>query len=289
MTTRRALGKGLDSLLGDSAAQSGANRSEGFQNVPIELLKPNTQQPRRLFDEEKIQNLAESMKITGIINPLTVRRLPDNTLEIVAGERRWRAAQIAGLATVPVIIDQSTDAEALVKGLVENIQREDLNPIEQAAAMQHLQDEYGLTQEQIAAETGKSRAAISNLARLLGLPKTVQGFVRSGELDAGKARVLLSLPESLQVSFAKKAISKGLTVRQLEAQVKKHGTNTQRKKINPDVERLQNELAETLGSEVSITQRAKRGGGYLRIQYRNLEQLNSIIERIKKDSTQPSG
>lgn len=282
MTARRALGKGLDSLLGDASAQTETGVATGYQNIPIQRLKPNTNQPRTVFDDEETNNLAQSIKIAGVLSPLLVRRLTDNTLEIIAGERRWRAAQIAGLTSVPVIIDESTDAEALMKGLVENIQREDLNPIDQAMAMQRLQDEHGLSQEQIASETGKDRSVISNLGRLLKLPKSIQGFVRNGELEAGKARTLLSLPDNLQVSFAKKAISKRLTVRQLETMVKNHAKVPRRKKINPDVERLQNELAESLGSEVAITQRGKRGGGYLRIQYRNLEQLGSIIDRIKK-------
>lgn len=284
MTARRALGKGLDSLLGDTSAQPPDAASDGFQVVPIDRLKPNIDQPRKKFDEATIEKLAETIKAHGILQPLLVRRLTDGTFQITAGERRWRGAQMAGLDAVPVIIQENSDEEGLVKSLIENIQRENLNPIDQALAMQVLQDEYGKSQEEIAAETGKDRSAISNLGRLLKLPPVVRNFVQNGELEAGKARALLGLTEqALQVSFAKKAISKRLTVRQVETMVKNHSKTLPRKKINPDVARLQNELADVLGSDVSITQRSKRGGGFLRIQYRNLEQLQSIIDRIKKN------
>lgn len=278
---RKPLGKGLDALLGEVAHTQSSPSGDGLNEVPIEQVKPNPNQPRKVFDEDSLTAFAESIKQQGVMQPITVRRIDDSTYQIIMGERRWHAARIAGLSTVPVIERQATDSEAMVLALVENLQREDLNPYDAAVALQRLQVEHGYTQEEVASAVGKSRTTISNSIRLLNLHKSVQELLRSGQIDEGSARALLALPEQSQPSVAQKVVKNGLSVRETENLVRRHDKSKVVKRSNPDTLRLEEELSDALGAGVNITQRGKRGGGYLRIQYRNLEQLQNIIERIK--------
>ena len=278
---RKPLGKGLDALLGEVAHSQLPQSHEGLKEVPISQVKPNPSQPRKVIDEESLTAFAESIKQQGVIHPITVRRIDDGSYQIIMGERRWQAARMAGLPTVPIIERQATDSEAMVLALVENLQREDLNPHDAAVALRSLQEEHGFSQEEVASAVGKSRTTISNSVRLLNLHKSVQDLLRSGELEEGSARALLALPEQSQPSVAQKVVKNGLSVRETENLVRRHNKTKTAKRTNPDTLRLEEELSDALGAGVNITQRGKRGGGYLRIQYRNLEQLQSIVERIK--------
>lgn len=282
---RKPLGKGLDALLGEVADSRTSQSGDGLTEVPISQVKPNPNQPRRVLDEDSLVAFAESIKQQGVIHPITVRRVDDGTYQIIMGERRWHAARIAGLTTVPIIERQATDSEAMVLALVENLQREDLNPYDAAVALQSLQDEYGFTQEEVASAVGKSRTTVSNSVRLLSLHKTVHDLLRSGELEEGAARALLALPEQSQPSVAQKVVKNRLSVRETENLVRRHSKSKVVKRTNPDTLRLEEELSDALGAGVNISQRGKRGGGYLRIQYRNLEQLQNIIDRIKNSGT----
>ena len=278
---RKPLGKGLDALLGEVAHSQSTQSQEGLKEVPLSQVKPNPSQPRKVIDEDSLTAFAESIKQQGVIHPITVRRINDGTYQIIMGERRWQAARMAGLSTVPIIERQATDSEAMVLALVENLQREDLNPHDAAVALRSLQEEHGFSQQEVASAVGKSRATISNSVRLLNLHKSVQDLLRSGELEEGSARALLALPEQSQPSVAQKVVKSGLSVRETENLVRRHNKSKPTKRTNPDTLRLEEELSDALGAGVNITQRGKRGGGYLRIQYRNLEQLQSIVERIK--------
>ena len=278
---RKPLGKGLDALLGEAAQSHSSTTRDGLNEVPIGQVKPNPNQPRKVIDEDSLTAFAESVKQQGVMHPITVRRVDDGTYQIIMGERRWHAARIAGLATVPIIERDATDSEAMVLALVENLQREDLNPYDAAVALQSLQAEHGFTQEEVASAVGKSRTAVSNSIRLLNLHKSVQDLLRSGQIEEGSARALLALPEQSQATVAQKVVKNGLSVRETENLVRRHNKSKAVKRSNPDTLRLEEELSDELGAGVSITQRGKRGGGYLRIQYRNLEQLQSIVDRIK--------
>ncbi len=279
---RKPLGKGLDALLGDVAHGQSSQQHDGLKEVPISQVRPDPNQPRKVIDEETLAAFAESIKQQGVMHPITVRRVDDGGYQIIMGERRWHAARIAGLTSVPIIERQATDGEAMVLALVENLQREDLNPHDAAVALRRLQEEHGFSQEEIASAVGKSRTAVSNSIRLLNLHKAVQDLLRSGQLEEGSARALLALPVQSQLTVAQKVVKSRLSVRETEKLVRRHDKAKVTKRSNPDIVRLEDELADALGAGVNITQRGKRGGGYLRIQYRNLEQLQHIIDRIKK-------
>lgn len=279
---RKPLGKGLDALLGEVAHGQSSQQHDGLKEVPISQVRPDPNQPRKVIDEETLAAFAESIKQQGVMHPITVRLVDDGAYQIIMGERRWHAARIAGLATVPIIERQASDGEAMVLALVENLQREDLNPHDAAVALRRLQEEHGFSQEEIASAVGKSRTAVSNSIRLLNLHKAVQDLLRSGQLEEGSARALLALPVQSQLTVAQKVVKNRLSVRETENLVRRHDKAKVTKRANPDVVRLEDELADALGAGVNITQRGKRGGGYLRIQYRNLEQLQHIIDRIKK-------
>ncbi|MCY4093905.1 MAG: ParB/RepB/Spo0J family partition protein [Gammaproteobacteria bacterium] len=281
---RKPLGKGLDALLGEVAHSHSSQSGDGLTEVPISQVKPNPNQPRKVIDENSLTTFAESIKQQGVMHPITVRRVDDGTYQIIMGERRWHAARIAGLSTVPVLERQATDSEAMVLALVENLQREDLNPYDAAVALQSLQEEHGFSQEEVANAVGKSRSTISNSIRLLNLHKSVHELLRSGELEEGSARALLALPEQSQPKVAQKVVKNRLSVRETEKLVRRHNKSNVTKRTNPDTLRLEQELSDALGAGVNITQRGKRGG-YLRIQYRNLEQLQNIIDRIKSPKT----
>ncbi len=286
---RKGLGRGLDALLGGSPAgrpldvESAAAESGGdYRSLPVELLRRGRYQPRRDMDPESLEQLAESIRRQGLMQPLVVRRLNEGEYEIIAGERRWRAAQLAGLDRVPVLIKEVDDETALALALIENIQRENLNAMEEAVALVRLQDEFGLSQQQVAAAVGKSRAAVANLIRLVKLDTVVQELLLRGDIEMGHARALLALQGEAQVAAARRVVAAGLTVRQTETLV--HNWHRERHvpeapQADPDIARLEEDLAGRLGTRVEL--RSKRKGGHLIIHYTDLDVLEGILERIR--------
>ena len=282
----RGLGRGLSALLGDEDDDYAAlERLRDSKEVPIEFIQPNPDQPRRRFAEEALASLVESVREHGILQPILVRRLPDhdNRYEIVAGERRWRAAQEAKLHQVPVMIREVKDAALVEVALVENIQREDLTPIEEAEAYRRLVDEFHHTQEQLARVVGKSRSHIANSMRLLALPDAVKTLVEDGALSAGHARALLTAPRP--ADLAREVVAKGLNVRQTErlvaGPVKKKVGRPPTKDVNTAA--LEADLSAALGLKVAIHGRTARGhasGGEVRIAYDTLEQLDEVCRRL---------
>ena len=279
----RGLGRGLGALLGEAAgALSGDEGGGGSTTLSIADLAPGPYQPRRHFDEVELESLAGSIREHGIMQPILVRPDPHSpgAFQIVAGERRWRAAQLAQLHDVPVIIRTMDDRDALEVALIENVQREDLKPLEEADGYRRLIEEFGITQEELSRAVGKSRSHVANAMRLLTLPEPVRKWLENGDLTAGHARALLGAPEP--VSLARKVAAKGLNVRQTEALVRQ-ATNPTPRAIRPaksaDVSRLENDLTEALGLNVVI---ADRGGkGEVKIAYKDLDQLDSVIERLR--------
>lgn len=286
MIKSKGLGRGLDALLGAGKAPVG--ESEGaLREVPIGDLSPGKYQPRTRMDRAALEELAQSVRDRGIVQPILVRPIggaPAGKFEIVAGERRWRAAQIAGLITVPALVREIPDEHALGIGLIENIQREDLNAIEEAAGIKRLIDEFSLTHETAAQAVGRSRAAVTNLLRLLELAKPVQDMVMEAKLDMGHARALLALSKSQQVELAHQIVAKSLTVRDAERLVKaelappKPGKSTIT--ADADTRHLENDLAEKLGTRVAVKADAK-GRGTLTIDFMSFEHLDGILERAK--------
>lgn len=280
---RRALGRGLEALIPSQPVRSGSTLSE----VPLEQVFPNGSQPRRSFDEEKLKELAESIRQKGMLQPLLVRPAGDK-FEIVAGERRWRAAQLAGLERVPVIIGQYSDREVMELALIENLQREDLNPIEEAEAFRRLIEEFGMTQEEVAKAVGKARATIANSLRLLSLVPDVRNLVAEGKLTAGHAKVLASLSEAKQREYAVKVLAEGLSVRQLEELVSGKGKAEKRsvarqKKVNvlsiPELRAVQERLQAALGTKVTIKPKDAQGNkGCIEVEFYSEEDLNRILE-----------
>ena len=259
----------------------------GALQVNIERIKRSPYQPRRVFSKESLQELADSIKAKGLIQPIVVRRINDD-YELIAGERRWRAAQIAGLHEVPVVIRQVDDETALVMAIVENIQREDLNPIEESRGLQRLIDEFAMTQQQVADVVGRSRSAVTNLLRLLSLNAEVQNKLESGALEMGHARALLSLDKHQQLELANRIIFKGASVRDAEQWVREviHAKNNVPKSANssdlsddPNIRSLQNRLSETLSANVIINH-ASNGKGKLVINYHSIDELEGIIAKI---------
>ncbi len=287
MAKLKGLGRGLDALLGGDepapAKQMGA-LSATQRELAVDQLHPGKYQPRSRMDQEALKALAESIKTQGVIQPILVRPAAEGKFEIIAGERRWRAARMAGLQAVPVVIRDVPDHQALAVALIENIQREDLNPLEQASGIQRLINEFGLTHQAAADALGRSRAAITNLLRLLELAPPVRDLLAEGSLDMGHARALLALPALRQVELAKEIAAKGLTVRDVEKRV---GELASRPKprvprtVDRDVARLQDELAQKLGTHVQIKQKGK-GRGTLIVEYGSLDQLDAIIEKLKR-------
>jgi len=288
MTTkkRKRLGRGLDALLGSSDATSSSNESSalaqgGPTSLPIEKLQPGQYQPRTLMDPESLQELASSIKAQGIIQPILVRPVSDSQYEIIAGERRWRAAQIAELDEVPVLVRDIPDEATLAVALIENIQRENLNPVEEAVGLKRLMDEFELTHEEMAKSIGRSRTAVTNLLRLLSLSHGAKQLLEHGKIEMGHARAILGLPVEQQDFAAAEVYSKRLSVRQTEVLVRSY-TNPKKKKTAPkkssDIKRLEEELAEKLGTKVSIDD--KHGKGKLVIEYKNLDILDGILAHI---------
>ncbi len=296
-TKKRGLGtgRGLDALLGavrqvrdDVAAVESdtipPTMLNSLQQLPLEQLQRGRYQPRRDMNPTALQELADSIKAQGIMQPIIVRLLADDRYEIIAGERRWRAAQMAGLETIPAIIREINDDTAIAMALIENIQREDLNPMEQATAMHRFIEEFALTHQQIAEAVGKARATVTNLLRLMSLPREVKTLLEHGDLEMGHARALLSLPEQQQIDSARLVVAKGLSVRQTEALVRSLLAANEKpaddKTIDPNVAQLQQSLADKLGAAVQIDYN-KKGQGRLVIRYNSFEELDGILAHIQ--------
>ncbi|QIT57046.1 ParB/RepB/Spo0J family partition protein [Aquisalimonas sp. 2447] len=283
---KRGLGRGLDALLGASDSTDPDDPGV-LRQLPVEWLERGRYQPRREMDPAALQELADSISAQGVVQPLVVRPLDDDDqrFEIIAGERRWRAAQLAGLGEVPAIVRDIPDEVAVAVALIENIQREDLNPLEEAVALRRLVEEFGMTHQAVSEAVGRSRAAVSNLLRLLELSPEVRERVQNGELEMGHARALAALPLDQQNAVAARVVAKGLSVRATESLVRKalEGEQQQSKTqapLDPDVRRLQDDLADRLGASVTI-QQGRQGKGKLVIQYGSLDELDGIIERIR--------
>ena len=282
MIKMKGLGRGLDALL------SGSDKPQGDEqrNLPVERLKPGKYQPRTHMDQDSLAEWAASIKAQGIMQPILVRAI-DSTpgaerYEIVAGERRWRAAQLAGLSDVPVLVRSIPDEQALAMALIENIQRENLNPLEEAQGLQRLIDEFGLTHQQAADAVGRSRPAASNLLRLLQLTAAVQDMLMNGQLDMGHARALLPISSSQQVGLAQRIIQKDLSVRETERlvqQILNPPTKAPAQPVDRDLLILQERLSDGLGANVAIRSN-KKGAGKLTIEFSSLDQLDGLISRI---------
>ena len=286
MAKLKGLGRGLDALLGgdEPAAKPAATQSDTPRELPVDQLQPGKYQPRTRMDQDALKELAESIKTQGVIQPILVRPVADNKYEIIAGERRWRASRIAGLQTVPVVIRDIPDNQALAVALIENIQREDLNPLEEAQGIQRLTNEFGLTHQSAAEALGRSRTAVTNLLRLLELAPPVRDLLAEGKLDMGHARALLVLPALKQVELANEIAAKGMTVREVEKRVSELISRPKPRMprtVDRDVARLQEELAQKLGTQVQIKQK-KKGRGTLLVEYGSLEQLDVFLEKLRR-------
>lgn len=280
------LGRGLAALLGDAAAPAAApSNGPGVRAIPVEMLEPSPFQPRGPIDPAALAELTDSVRARGILQPLLARPHPDaaGRFQIIAGERRWRAAQAAGLHEVPTLVRELTDIDAMAAALVENLQRQDLNAIEEAEGYRRLLDEFGMTQEALGQAVGKSRPHITNTMRLLNLPKSVQQDVKRGALSPGHARALLAHPEPEKAALA--VISKGLSVRQTEALAARRteapGERAVRPEKDPETAAIERDLSERLGLRVEIGFDGK--GGTVRIQYRSLDQLDGLIALLGRD------
>jgi ParB family transcriptional regulator, chromosome partitioning protein len=290
--TRSRLGRGLASLIGDVGAESSVERPRGQRRVPTDSLRPNARNPRRVFSDADLDELAASLRVRGIIQPIAARPVRGSTdhYEIIAGERRWRAAQRAGLHEVPVVIIEATDAEALQLAIIENVQRADLNPLEEADGYRALMDEFGHSQEDIAKFIGKSRSHVANTLRLLKLPDAVKAHINSGKLDAGHARMLIGLPNA--EVLAAEIVDRGLNVRQVEAMarefVRKSGkprgyakdraAHAEGKSV--DTLALERRLSDVLGLTVSIDDH--NGRGTLSVRYQSVDQLDEVVRRLDR-------
>ena len=284
MASNKGLGRGLGALLGDFSEEPVYEKS-AYQQLPIYKVEPNPDQPRQDFDEEELQTLADSISIHGIIQPLTVRELPSGYYQIIAGERRWRAARLAGLSEVPVVVIEADDKKAMELALIENLQRQDLNPVEEALGYQTLINEYGLTQEEAAQQVGKSRPAVANALRLLGLCPEVLELLRSGELTAGHARAILTLKsEKKQLEAAKKIIALALSVRQAETLCKNMTKEPEVKKEEifavDYVAECEKQLSKHLGRGVKIIN-GKRKGRF-ELEFYGQEDLQTLLDALLK-------
>ena len=287
---KRGLGeRGLGALLAGSKVnldQELKDHDGELREVPIDLIQRGRYQPRRDMDPAALQELADSIRQQGVMQPVVVRPIAEGRYELIAGERRWRATQMAELDSIPAIIRDVPDEAAIAMALIENIQRENLNPIEEAFALQRLQDEFGLTQAQVAEAVGKSRTTITNLLRLIGLSVDVRIMLEHGDLEMGHGRAMLTLAPELQMQVAKQVVAKSLSVRQTEALVRRVQQETpdskSRKKgtLDPNIRALQDDLAERLGARVSIDH-GQRGKGKLVIEYSSLDELDGILGHIK--------
>ena len=285
MAKMKGLGRGLDALLGDDEPHAEATRGAPLE-LKIDQLQPGKYQPRTHLDETALRELADSIKAQGIIQPILVRPLSGGRHEIIAGERRWRAARLAGLSAVPVIVRTVTDNAALAMALIENIQREDLNPLEQAQGIQRLITEFGITHDKAAEMVGRSRSAVTNLLRLLALAEPVRELVHNGKLDMGHARALLALSGMQQIETARLMAERGMSVREAEQLVARLIKGVSGKKprrvTDRDILRLQEELSQKLGTGVAIKPGSKKGSGRLVIGYSTLDQLDAVLARLMR-------
>jgi ParB family chromosome partitioning protein len=288
-TRRKALGKGVGALLSggldDVLASAGAGAKEELRDLPVDLLQRGRYQPRTHMDQSALEDLAKSIKVQGVIQPIVVRSLSQDKYEIIAGERRWRAAQLAGLDKVPAVVRNIPDEAAIAVALIENIQRENLNPIEEAMALQRLATEFDLTHEQVADSVGRSRAAVSNLLRLLTLNPNVRELLEDGTLDMGHGRALLALEGGTQSQAAKEVVKKGLSVRETEQLVRRmlDKKPVKRKKaasVDADTRALQENLSDRLGARVRLQHSAK-GSGKLIIEYNSNDELEGILAHLR--------
>ena len=290
---KRGLGRGLEALLGPKAAETPppeAQPGEALRTLPVQQLQPGKYQPRMQMDASKLTELAESIKAQGVIQPIVVRELSPGKFEIVAGERRWRASQEAGLAEVPVVVRDLDDRTVIAMALIENIQREDLNPLEEAQSLQRLINEFSLTHAEAAEAVGRSRAAVSNLLRLLELPPAIRALLEARRLEMGHARALLTLSPDLASKLASDAAEQGWSVREVEhraqqfaaGKVPVNGKKTKPAKAapQPDIASLETELSESLGTRVTIAH-GRGGKGKLIIQYTDLDTLDGVLERLR--------
>jgi ParB family transcriptional regulator, chromosome partitioning protein len=281
---RSRLGRGLASLIGDMGAETNTTpeRPRGQRRVAIEFLHPNPRNPRRQFAAAELEELAASIRERGVIQPIAVRPAPgaSGAFEIIAGERRWRAAQRAGIHDVPVVVLEVNDAEALELAIIENVQREDLNPLEEAGGYQALGNEFKYSQDEIAKVVGKSRSHVANMLRLLKLPEAVQASIRSGELSAGHARALIGHADA--EALTRQIVTRGLNVRQVEALVREHVPRAPRAPAvkDADTAALEKRLGDVLGLKVTIDHKGERGS--VHIAYRDLDQLDEIVKRLER-------
>ncbi len=289
MSKKRGLGRGLDALLSESRSVSSVTEvdesdRQGLEYIPVDRIHRGRYQPRRHFDPDALQELADSLAAQGMVQPVVVRPTDDG-YELIAGERRWRAAQIAGLHEIPAVIRDLEEQAAAAVSLIENIQREDLNPLEEARAIARLVDDFGLTHQQVAAQVGRSRAAVSNLLRLQELDEAVKELVETGRLEMGHARALLGLQGERQRAIAQQVAERELTVRATEELVRRELEGTGQRKERPeskdaDTRRLEQELSEKLGAAVTL-QSGKNGRGRLQIAYNSLDELEGILAHIR--------
>jgi len=288
---KRGLGRGLDALLGNTGGESvpsaGTAAGERLKSVPVMRLAPGPFQPRKDMDPERLRELADSISAQGLVQPVTVREVGEG-FEIIAGERRWRAAQLAGISEIPVIVRKVSDQAAMAIALIENIQREDLNAMEEAEALKRLLEEYRMTHQQLADAVGKSRAAVSNLLRLNDLVPEVKGYLSSGQIEMGHARALLGISPDGQSQLARQIVERELTVRQVEAMVQDlrggriRGADKPVSSVkHPDIKRLEADISEELGALVTIDHGAK-GNGKIVIRYASLDELDGVLGHIRK-------
>lgn len=282
-STRRGLGRGLAALIpGAVASTTPGSNSQGLRTLPIERVRPNKTQPRKTFAPESLAELAESIKLRGVLQPIVVRKSGDD-YEIVAGERRWRAASLAGLHEVPAVVKELADSDALQVAIIENVQREDLDPLEEAAAYDRLTRDYALTQEQVAHAVGKNRATVANSLRLLKLPETVLQYLGAGKLTAGHARAIMTLERDTdQIRLADDVITRALPVRETErkARAMKHSAKAAQKTVGPTPAELQVEerLQRALGTKVRLHHR--KGKGRIEVFFHSLDQLDDLLNKM---------
>ena len=298
MKDKKKLGRGLDALLSTSSTETMAsllgkpkdrstpaikNRDGELIHIAIDLVQRGKYQPRTDMHEVALEELANSIRMQGVLQPIVIRPISSEKYEIIAGERRWRASQMVGLDTIPAIIKPVNDQSAIAMSLIENIQRENLNPIEEAMALKRLQDEFELTQQEVADAVGKSRATVTNLIRLIGLSIDVRGMLERGDLEMGHARALLSLPDLQQSEAAHTVVRRGFSVRQTESLVRRliagGGSAKASRLVDPDIKSLEENLADKLGAKVMIQHTAK-GKGRLILKYNSLDELDGILSHI---------
>ncbi|MEM6998213.1 MAG: ParB/RepB/Spo0J family partition protein [Pseudomonadota bacterium] len=283
---KRGLGKGLDALIGSHEELITASGKDALKTISIDLIQRGQYQPRQDFDSEALNELADSIRAQGMIQPIVVRSLTNkNHYEIIAGERRWRAAQLAELQEIPVIIKDVSDQTAMCMALIENIQRQDLNPLEEARALERLINEFEMTHDATADAVGRSRSAVTNLLRLLELDNAVKKLLESRQLDMGHGRAILSLPKSKQLEVAKKIVKQGLSVRATETLVKQLSSSDKKSKKShktkdPNIKRLESDISDKLGASVAINHQ-NNGKGKIEIRYNSLDELDGLLKHIK--------